>query len=211
MVEEQQHSRGEMTNRAFRTVLLGVEEIAGNRGMAGLLRQANLAQYINNYPPSNLEYGGHLLEYVAQLNRALFDIYGARGARAILRRVGLEQAKNALRENVIVTNATSIALKFLSRQRRAKMVLDTVAKEYSQQLHTTIKVVEEGGAFYWEDPNCNDCIGWASESPVCFVMAGFLHGMVAWATGSEEFKVEEIECRAKSAPACKYRVTLIAE
>ena len=209
MVEEQPHSRDEMTNRAFRTVLLGVEEIAGNRGMAGLLRQANLAQYINHYPPSDLEYGGHLLSYVSQLNRALFDLYGARGARAIMRRVGLEQAKSALHENVVVTNATSIALKFLPRHRRAKTVLDTVAKEYGQQLHTTIKVVEEGDVFYWQDPNCNDCIDWRSDSPVCFVMAGFIHGMVAWAIGSEECQVEEIECRAKSATACKYRITLV--
>ncbi len=211
MLEEQQRSRDEMTNRAFRSVLLGVEEIAGNRGMASLLRQANLAQYINNYPPSDLEYGGHLLSYVSQLNRGLFDVYGARGARAIMRRVGLEQAKSALHENVVVTNATSLALKFLSRRRRAKLVLDTVAKEYSQQLHTTIKIVEDGDVFYWEDPNCNDCIGWTSESPVCFVMAGFIHGMVAWATDSDEFKVEEIECHAKGNPTCKYRVTLNQE
>ena len=211
MSEAQPSSRDEMTNRAFRTVLLGIEEIAGKRGMPSLLRQANLAQYINNYPPSDLEHGGHLQSYVAQLNRALFELYGARGARAIMRRVGNEQAKSALQENILVTNATSIALKFLSRRRKVKTVLDTVAKEYSQQLHTTIKFVEEGDVFYWEDPNCNDCINWTSESPVCFVMAGFIHGMVAWAIGSEEFKVEEIECRAQSAAACKYRITLSGE
>lgn len=43
----------ELVNRAFRVILLGVEDVVGKNGMAAVLRAAKLPQYIDNYPPSD--------------------------------------------------------------------------------------------------------------------------------------------------------------
>src|SRR5512142_433731 len=177
--------------------------------MAGLLRQADLAQYVDHYPPSTLEYGGHQVVYMSRLNRALFDIYGARGARAILQRVGRERWKNAVEENGPLASATKLALKFLPRRRQVKLALDIASKAYSEQLNTTVKVGEEGDSFYWQDLSCGNCIDWQSDKPVCFTTAGFVYGLVAWATESEEHKVEEVACRAHGDSACRHRITLM--
>ncbi len=206
MTLEQHNLTEEMMNRAFRSVLVGVEEVVGKNGMAALLRQAGLAQYINNYPPSNTEYGGHQLCFTGQINRALYDIYGARGARAILRRVGHEQAKSALHENPAITGTLHVGLKLMSRTRKTKTILDILLKEYGAQVHGNLKVVEEGNVFYWSDFDCHSCYGWTSQSPVCYTMLGFLHGMLAWGLDSDDFHIEEIECRGMGADVCRFKI-----
>ncbi len=198
----------ELANKAFRVILLAVEDVVGKNGTSAILRQANLAQYIDNYPPSNMERGGHQLRYLSQINRALFDVYGRRGARAILQRSGKSRALDAIAENGVVASTTKIAAKVLSRRRKVKLLLDTAAREYSEQLGTTVKIDDDGECYYWHDDKCGNCIDWQSEQPVCFTTVGFIHGLVAWILEDENFKVEEIVCRAKGDAACRYRVRL---
>ena len=67
-------------NRWGRLVLTSAEEIVGERGMAALLNMAKIPEYINNYPPNDME-KYFSFEQVSQLQQALWDMYGARGAR----------------------------------------------------------------------------------------------------------------------------------
>ncbi len=200
----------ELANKAFRVILLAVEDVVGKHGTETILRQANLAQYIGNYPPSDMQRGGHKLCYMSQINRALFDVYGRRGARAILQRSGKSRAQDAIAENGVVASATKIAAKLLPRRMKVKLTLDTAAREYSEQLGTTVKIEDDGEFFYWQDPKCGNCIDWQSEQPVCFTTVGFIHGLVAWILEDENFRVEEVTCRAAGAPVCRYRVKLNA-
>ncbi len=195
-------------NKAFRTILLGIEDVIGNHGMAALLQQANLPQYISNYPPSTTECNGHKLYYIGKLNQALFSIYGARGSRAILQRVGRGQAKAGLEENATVAHAAKLALKLMPRRRQVKFVLDTAAKAVNEQMDSQVSVTEDGDIFYYTVVNCGHCIDWAYSSPVCYVPTGFVHGLLAWGLESDDISVQEIECRAKGDAACKYKVTV---
>lgn len=199
----------ELVNKGFLVILAGVEDVVGKNGMAALLRQAKLPQYINNYPPSNTAYGGHHVVYMSQINRALFDIYGMRGARAILQRVGRSRWKSAVEENGPLAGATKVAMRFLPRRRQVRLALDIAGKAYSEQLNTTIRVGEDGECFFWEDAACGNCLDWSSQAPVCYTTTGFVHGLVAWATESEDHKVEEVACRAKGDPVCRHRITLV--
>lgn len=199
----------ELVNKGFLVILLGVEDVVGKHGMAAILRQANLSQYIGHYPPSDLAYGGHQLAYMSQLNHALFDIYGRRGARAILTRVGRERWKNAVSENGVLASATKMAMRFLPRRNRIKLALDVASKAYSEQLNTTIRVGEDGECFFWEDLSCGNCIAWQSDAPVCFTTAGFVHGLTAWATEKEEHRVEEVACKAKGDALCRHHIALL--
>jgi hypothetical protein len=198
----------ELVNKGFLVILMGVEDVVGRNGMASLLRQAQLSQYINNYPSSTNEYGGHQLRYMSQINRALFDVYGARGARAILQRVGRSRWQNALEENGALASATKVALRFLPKRRQVLFALDVTAKTYGEQLNTTIRVGEEADGFFWEDLSCGNCIDWHSDIPVCYTTGGFVHGLVAWATGDENAKVAETQCRAVGDEVCHHHIAL---
>jgi predicted hydrocarbon binding protein len=202
--------QAELANKAFRVILLAVEDVVGTRGTGIILRQAGLAQYINNYPPSDTKRGGHQLRYMSQINRALFDIYGRRGARAILRRSGRSRALDAIAENGLLANATKLAARFLPRRMKVKLMLDTAAREYSEQLSTNVKIEEDAKFFYWSDPMCGNCVDWQSDQPVCFTTVGFIHGLLAWILEDDNFIVEETACRAKGDAVCKYRITLNA-
>lgn len=202
--------QNELVNKAFRVILLGVEDVVGKNGMATVLRAAHLAQYINNYPPSDTACGGHQRHYMAQVNHALFDIYGARGARAILSRIGRGRAKSAIEENAAFANAVKMAVALFPRRIRVKLALERMSKEYSQQMGTDIRVSEDGEAFYWDDPHCAACVDWQSDAPVCHTTAGFIFGILAWGADDEDFKVQEVQCRAKGDAVCRYRVMIHA-
>ncbi len=87
-------------------------------------------------------------------------------------------------------------------------MLDNFARTYSQQTDSPIQIREEGEALYVENHNCGMCMGWQSEGPVCFTLNGMLQGLLVWALGDEEFKVEEVECCAKGDRLCCYRVVV---
>ncbi len=197
----------QVVDKAFRAILIGLEEVVGRNGVSSLLRQAHLPQYINNYPSSTMERHGHLVQYVAQINRALYDLYGARGSRAILRRLGRSEALSGLAENAAIANAAKLAMHFMPLRTKIKMSLETAAKQVNEQIDTTIKIVDDGQFFYYEDAHCIHCIDWHSETPVCHTLNGFIHGLLAWALGNENFLVEEIECRAKGDAVCRFRIT----
>jgi predicted hydrocarbon binding protein len=200
----------ELVNRAFRVILLGVEDVVGKNGMAAVLRAAKLPQYIDNYPPSDTENGGHAVHYLSNINHALYDIYGARGARAILNRIGRGRARKAIEENATFANATRAATMLLPRRMRIKLSLEKVSKEYSHQMGTSIKISEDAESIYWEDPLCSSCLDWKSETPVCYTNAGFIFGILSWGLGDDDLQIQEVTCRAKGDAVCKYRVVINA-
>ena len=197
-----------VANKAFRAILLGVEDVIGKPGMGTILIQAGLEQFINNYPPSNAERGAQKLSDIGKLNHALLDIYGPRGSRAIMQRVGREQAKFGLQENAALANAAKLAAKLFSRRHKIRLALDTAAKAVNEQLDTRVTISEDEQYFYYEAWNCSYCFGWSHNAAVCGAVAGFVHGIVAWALDSDEFQVQEILCRAKGDELCKFRVAV---
>ncbi len=197
-----------LTNRAFCAVLLGAEEVLGKHGLAAVLRQANLAAYINNYPPSDLERGGHRAEFVTQIAQAIQSIYGVRGYRAILHRVGAIQAKHGIAQNPLVANAARIAITLLPAHLKVKIALEAAVKELNAQMNRQARIVEEGAAIIYEEPTCIYCLGVHGDKPICYSVAGFIHGLVVWALGSDAFTVEEIACRATGAAMCRFKIVL---
>lgn len=204
------HPEPQATAKAFRTFLVGLDDVIGVHGTAMLLRQSGLAQYAGNYPPGSEERNGYLLRHFGLISQALFDIYGVRGARAIMQRVGRAQASRGLEESASLVVVARAAMKLMPLQQRVTMVLERSARAFQDQVDAVVRVSKDAEHFYVEIHQCPYCIGWKSTTPVCFAMIGFLHRVLQRATGGTE-TIEEIECCAKGAAACKYRVTLNPE
>ncbi len=187
--------------------MIGLDDVIGVHGTATLLRHGNLAQYINNYPPSTEERNDYRVRYFSQLTQALYDIYGARGARAIMQRVGRAQASRGLEETASLVAVARAAMKLMPVQQRVTMVLERSARAFQDQVDSVIRTSKDQAHFYLEIQHCPYCIGWKHDKPVCFAMIGFLHRVLQRATGGTEI-IEEIECCAQGATACKYRITL---
>ena len=71
-----------------------------------LLRRGGIEQFEHNYPPNTIERNGYLLRYFSQVIQALYDVYGARGGRSIMQRVGRAQATRGLEESATLVAVT---------------------------------------------------------------------------------------------------------
>jgi hypothetical protein len=118
----------EATAKALRVFLLGIEDVLGRAGLATALRQARLSQYFGNYPPSTMERTGYPARHITQITRAIYDIYGARGARAIMQRVGRAQAQSGIAEMPLLISATKLAMKLVPRRQQVRLVLEMEAR-----------------------------------------------------------------------------------
>lgn len=196
-----------VANKAFRAFLLGIEDVLGKHGVEAVLHHANLPQYIGNYPPSTMERGEHSIRYFSQIARAMYDIYGGRGARAIMQRVGRSQAEIGLQENAALVALARLGMKLLPLRQQVKIALEAAAKAINEQIGSEAEIVEEGEFFYYQARNCSYCIDWKSDTPVCFAVVGFLHRLLQNITGGTE-KIEEVMCRAKGDAVCRYRITI---
>jgi predicted hydrocarbon binding protein len=203
MVDEPQ-----VLSKSFRAFLLGVQDVVGESAMPNILRQAQLEQYIQNYPSATAEQAGHLQKYISQINHVLFDIYGARGCRAILSRVGRVQALEMMTQDAKVTNLVKTAFKLAPQHVKVKLLLDRAAQEIGTRMNTSPKVTQDGAVYIYDDPTCPYCIDWAHATPVCFTVAGFLGQVLQHIGEIQDAKIEEIACRSKGDASCRFRVTV---
>jgi predicted hydrocarbon binding protein len=198
------------TAKAFRAFLLGLDDVIGAHGTEMLLRRGGIAQFAHNYPPNTTERNGYLLRYFSQVIQALYDVYGARGGRAIMQRVGRAQATRGLEESATLVAVARAAMSLMPLHQRVLMVLERSGRAMTEQLDVQIHARHDHDLFFVEMHNCPYCINWKSEKPVCYTMVGFLHRVLQRATGGTE-TIEEIECSAQGAAMCKYRITLNQE
>lgn len=198
----------EVLSKSFRAFLLGVEDVVGKRAMPSILRQAQLSQYIDNYPLASAEQGGHRQRYISQINQVLFDIYGARGSRAILQRIGRGQAATMMDQDAHVTAAVKMGLRLAPERFKIKLLLERAAQEIGLRMNTSPKVFTEGHFYYYDDPTCPYCINWNHDASVCFTVAGFLREVLRHIAEIEEINIEEIQCRARGASSCRFQISV---
>jgi predicted hydrocarbon binding protein len=194
-------------NKAYRVILLGIVEIVGENGLKSVLNYSGLTRYIDNLPPNDNEKTGPKISEVTKLSEGIEEIYGTRGARAILFQVGKMQAKWGIDENPDIAQQALAAMAGMSESDRAKVVLNYTAATISKQLNTETWIEQEGEVYLYKDKAATHCFNRKSEVPVCHTTTGFVSGLVAWAVGNNGWKVEETGCISMGEPLCTYRIS----
>ena len=193
-------------NKAYRVILLGVIEIVGENGLKSVLNYSGLTKYIDNIPPNTNEKDVPMISEVAKLSEGIEEIYGIKGARAILFQVGRMQARWGVDENPDIAQKALAAMSGMSENDRAKIVLNYTADTISKQLNTETWIEQEGDVYFYKDKAATHCFNRKSDVPVCHTTAGFVAGLVAWAVGNNGWKVEETLCMAMGEPLCTYQI-----
>ena len=196
-----------MTNTAFRTMLLGVREIVGENGLKTILNRSGLTAYLKELPPNNMELSEVKISDCAKYENAIRDIYGDKGARAILFNVGTAQALAGIEENKELAEATLKAFEGMEHTERIRIVLTTAATGVSEQIGTEIIVSEDGDAFLYEDKVCNHCFGMSVDGPICHMARGFVYALVRWATQSDDYEAVQTKCAGMGDESCVIRVS----
>ena len=108
----------------------------------------------------------------------------------------------------MLANMTRLALKALPKRNQIKLTLETIAKEMRAQMNRQVTLGEDGESFLYQDDTCLYCRDWRDQSkPVCYSVVGFLHEMMAWATGDKTIQVEELVCRANGGDTCRFKIS----
>jgi len=190
-----------------------VDEMMGRRSLLTLLRQSDLTEYADHVPPLDETPSITVAQY-SNFLALIYDIFGARGAKPIMLRGGRLGAAEIRRQRPTQFALAGTALKLLPAARRMQFILSKLAEQGQDLYGTPHHLHDEGDAFVIEMPGCPYCAEIARRSiaqnkpvtkPVCHIPLSVIDEMVEWITGGKHL-VEETECIATGAPACRFRV-----
>ncbi len=195
-----------MPNDALRLFFLAIEEVMGKDGMKAALRGAKLDQYIDNYPPKNLDLEVRFSDY-AKAEQAIEDFYGRRGAKAMLMRVGRATFNYAMKEQSTVLGLAGQALKLMPLPMTAKMklLLEQMAAAGNKTVNQPVRLEEDADAFMLIYDVCMCQFRPQHDAPCCHVTVGLLSEAMRWLT-DKNFAIQEVTCLNLGADACRYRI-----
>ncbi len=196
-----------MPNDALRLLFLSIEEVMGKDGMKAVLNGAKLQQYINNYPPKNLDMDVKFSDY-GKAEQGVEDFYGPRGARAMLNRIGRGTFQYAMREQSAVLGLAGEALKkmpLLGMTSKMKLLLQQMVAAANKTVNLPQRLEENNDAFIVVTTQCPCQHRPVHRQPCCSVSVGAITEAMRWLT-EKQFTVTEITCLNNGADACRYRV-----
>jgi hypothetical protein len=191
-------------NKFARLTIEAMEEVMGRNGLNGILRLANLEQYIDSYPPDNLDKEFDFADYTA-LNVALEDMFGPRGGRGLALRAGRAVFAGGLRSFGALAGVGDLAFKVLPLSAKLRVGVPAMANIFSQFSDQISNVYEDGpDKIIYTLERCPMCWGRKVDRPVCFMGQGLLQEGLKWVSGGREFKVDMTTCIGKGDDMGRY-------
>jgi predicted hydrocarbon binding protein len=187
-------------NRWIRIILETTEDIVGKNGIDALLNLAGLRQYIGNYPPDDMK-KEFSFEDVGKLQKAYWDMYGERGARAFAIRAGSKTLNDGIERFGKVAMAARAALTIASVDKRISVGLDFFAKFFNTVSDQKVSVDEDDKNWYWRIQTCPMCAGREADKPVCHLGVGVLHGALEnFVDKNARYRITPVKCQAVGDP-----------
>lgn len=187
-------------------MIKALEEVMGKNGLNAILNLAGLNNYIDSYPPDNLEKQFDFAD-VSSINIALEEMYGPRGGRGLALRAGRATFADALRNFGALAGVGDLAFKVLPLQAKLRIGVPSMAKIFSQVSDQLSTVEERENEFVYTIHKCPVCWGRTGvDKPVCFVATGLLQEGLKWVSGGNEFRVNESKCIALGDDVCEFIV-----
>ena len=90
-------------------IIKSLEEVMGKNGLNAILNLGGLNNYIENYPPDNLDKGFDFAELSA-IGVALEEMYGPRGGRGLALRAGRATFSDALKNFGALAGAADLGI-----------------------------------------------------------------------------------------------------
>lgn len=185
-------------------MIKALEDVMGKNGLNAILNLAGLNNYIDNYPPDNLEKSFDFAD-VSSINVALEEMYGPRGGRGLALRAGRSTFADALKNFGALAGAGDLAFKVLPLQAKMRIGIPAMAKIFTQVSDQHSTVEEHENEFVYTIHKCPVCWGRSGvDKPACFIAVGLLQEGLKWVSGGNEFRVNESKCVALGDPVCEF-------
>ena len=192
------------TNKYGLIIITTLEEVMGKNGLNAIFNLAGVNNYIDNYPPDNLEKGFDFAE-LASIEIALEEMYGARGGRGLALRAGRAVFNDLLKNYGALAGVADLAFAVLPLQVKMRIGLNAMAKMYSQVSDQYSTVEERVSEFLYIVHKCPVCWGrHGVDRPMCFIAVGILQAGLTWVSGGKEFRINESKCIAVGDTVCEF-------
>ena len=181
-----------------------LEEVMGKNGLNAILNLAGLNNYIDSYPPDNLDKGFDFAELSA-ICTALEEMYGPRGGRGLALRAGRATFSDALKNFGALAGVADLAFVVLPLHAKLRIGVPAMAKIFSQLSDQLSTVEERDSEYVYTIYKCPVCWGrHNADKPVCYVATGLLQEGLKWVSGGNEFRVNELKCVAMGDDVCEF-------
>jgi uncharacterized protein (DUF433 family)/predicted hydrocarbon binding protein len=180
--------------------LQALAKVTENSSYEQILNLAGLRRQI----PANLEKGFDFAE-ISAFCAAVDGFYGIPASVDISHRVGKEGFSIGLQNFGSLSAVGKMINAVLPYQTKLRRNLRSAAKIITQISDQKCVVEENGNEFLWRIQECPYCLGRTSNTPICYMVGGFLDGLVTWATGNKHV-IEERTCKARGDQACEFSI-----
>jgi predicted hydrocarbon binding protein len=192
-------------NKMGRIYLMAMEEVMGTNGIKAVLNLAKVPELIDNYPPNNLAREFDFADFGA-IGNAIEEMYGPRGGRGLALRAGRASFAQGLSEFGSVVGASELAFKVIPLATKLKVGLKAMAETFTKFSDQKSNVEEADDYFVYTIYQCPVCWGRTGDRNICYGAVGILQEGLRWVSGGKDFKVEEIECKAKGDENCVFHI-----
>lgn len=196
----------ECPNLMGRIYVSAIEGILGKNGLNAALRLAGLDRLIDNPPADNLAREFDLAN-LAALDRALDDIVGPRGGRAVSLRAGEAVFSRGLQGFASSSGMASPAFRLLPPSTKLKIGLHVMAQAFGKFAGQETRVIEQNDDFQFAIEQCPVCRGRHSDKPLCHVVTGLIQEAVKWVGDGEAHRVKETACIARGDDNCTFTIS----
>ena len=195
-------------NRIGRLYLQSLAHVVGQERLTALLQATQLTRFDQQLPPDDLQRGFDFANF-ANLDQALLDDFGPRGARRLAVETGREVFRRGLQEFGPLVGATDFVFRALPLATKIRIGLPLLARIFTQFTDQITRVESYADFHLYYIDVCPICWGRTADEPICYLARGVLEESMHWVSGGKSFPVEQIECRAKGAESCVFKITPI--
>ena len=177
----------------------------GEKSLKLLFTQAGLQRfYTSELPPAD-DSPSISAGDLATLIATGFRIFGDKGVKPILLRVGRNSALHFRENNKTLAALAGAAFKVLPTDAKIKLVLSRSAKISEESLHMPHRVYDTPEGYFVEIRDSLYCEGVSADHAVCYLPLAFYRELLRWAANAT-YPVQEIQCRAKGDPLCLFKI-----
>jgi hypothetical protein len=193
-----------LPNNLGRIYLEVLEETLGKAKFDEILKLADLAELIGNYPPRNMVKEFDFACFSA-LNRAMDSMFGTRASRSLAQNAGRRLFSDGLKHFGALCGTNNPVFKNLPIESKLKVGVPTIARILSKFSDQLCSVQDVGDALLFHSHRCPACWGRSSQNRMlCFSMVGLLKEGLKSISGGYEFQIEETACISRGAECCTF-------
>jgi predicted hydrocarbon binding protein len=192
-----------LSNKVAYVVLTAFNEVIGKNGANAILNLADLSNLIDNYPNTSTAREFEFADFSAICN-AIEEMYGQRGGRGLLQRIGRAAFDEALHTFGIQLEVNEETFRSQPLDKRLYNGVRSVAEVFSKYTDQLVTISERQGAIVYTAQRCPCCWGRRSDTPDCSLVNGLLTASLNWATLGNEFRVIEDRCVAVGDSVCEF-------